>query len=245
MMSKSTLFLRTIYLTVTASTVLLPQVPAAAAAAAAAAAPSINNNRHHESISAQHFVYIRRKCSLNPDFQPFPPPRSHTFLLFVFSCGRSIHLCCKTTQNPIWLTFLHTNTMSDNNEQSNILPEAPIMRSMMVVPAVPSIPLRAGPLAMESKFQQPRTTKRTSSATTAPAAMWNVDETTLMSLPSIYMLERTHTIVEAPPADVAMRIMDCLRRESISASYNSREVRFCYGTAPLSGLLNSSIFTIG
>ena len=109
--------------------------------------------------------------------------------------------------------------MSDNNQQPNIVPEAPIMRSMMVAPSVPSIPLRTGPLAMESK---PRTTKRT---TTAPMAPWNVDETTLLCLPSIYMLERTHTIVEASPAEVATRISDCLRRESISARYNSREVR--------------------
>jgi len=93
------------------------------------------------------------------------------------------------------------------------------MRSMMVAPAVPSIPLRTEPLAMESK--QPRTTKRIS---TAPAAaVWKVDETTILSLPSIYMLERTHTTVEASPATVATRISDCLRRESISACFNSRE----------------------
>lgn len=95
------------------------------------------------------------------------------------------------------------------------------MRSMMIAPsAAPSIPLRSEPLAMKSNKPQLRTTQP--DLTNKDSAVWNVDN--IMSLPSIYMLERTHTVVEASPAEIAERISDCMRHESISATYNSREV---------------------
>lgn len=108
---------------------------------------------------------------------------------------------------------------NNNNQQREIVPDAPIMRSMMVMSAAPSIPLRAEPLAKE-----PRMTRTTKRATQAPAA-WKLDETSVMPLPSIYVLERTHTTVEATPSEIANRVSDCLRRESIYASFNNKEVR--------------------
>ena len=91
---------------------------------------------------------------------------------------------------------------------------------MMVRSAAPSLSLRSEPLAKEPAALV-RTTKTTG---TKDPVVWNVEET-VVSLPAIYMLERTHTTVEASPAEVAKCIIDCLRRESIYASYDDKEVR--------------------
>ena len=116
--------------------------------------------------------------------------------------------------------------MSNNNnnqqQQQEIIPDAPIMRSMMVRSAAPSIPLRSEPLAKEP-LASTRTTKI--APMTKDPVVWDLDETTVMPLPSVYMLERTHVTVEASPSEVARRVSDSLRRESIFACYKSKEVR--------------------
>lgn len=111
---------------------------------------------------------------------------------------------------------------NDNNQQHEIVPDAPIMRSMMVRSAAPSIPLRSEPLAKPQPFAT-RTTKQR--VTTKDSSAWSLNEATVMPLPLVYMLERTHVTVDASPTEVAKRVSDCLRRESIFACYSNKEVR--------------------
>lgn len=112
---------------------------------------------------------------------------------------------------------------SENKEQPpKIVPDVPIMRSMMVAPAAaPSLLRGASPTLKDPALQS--TTQTTSKAQKAPAT-WDV-AATITPLPSIYMLERTHTTVDAAPAVVAQRILDCLRRLSVYATYENTEVR--------------------
>lgn len=109
---------------------------------------------------------------------------------------------------------------NEKQQQPNIIPDAPIMRSMMVAPAVPTIPRRvAAPLAKQALHSS------ASAATTKRATLsWNLEETAVLPLPSIYMLERTHTTVNGSPAEIAKRIAECLRQESVQATYKSQEV---------------------
>ena len=110
---------------------------------------------------------------------------------------------------------------NNNNQQREIVPDAPIMRSMMVRSAAPSITLASEPLA-----KQPLTTRTTKQRiTTKDPSAWSLNEAVVTPLPSVYMLERTHVTVEASATEVARRVSDCMRRESIFASYSNKEVR--------------------
>jgi len=50
---------------------------------------------------------------------------------------------------------------------------------------------------------------------TSPSATWSVSD--LPSLPAAYFLEKSNVYVEAEPQEVANRICDCLRKESVAA----------------------------
>lgn len=103
-----------------------------------------------------------------------------------------------------------------NQQKPKIVQDAPIMRSMMVAPAAPAI-RQFEPLAKQST-QPANTTKRA-------ALTWAVNDNAVVPLPSVYMLERTHTTIDGSPSEIAGKIADCLRRESIHVTFDSHEVR--------------------
>jgi hypothetical protein len=89
----------------------------------------------------------------------------------------------------------------------------PMPRSFSIAP---SKPLRRPAVEQISKSQQ----------STAPVQVWRINE--LVSLPAIYPLERTNVYVDnSAGQDVADRICECLRIESISATFDEEnKVRF-------------------
>ena len=112
------------------------------------------------------------------------------------------------------------NNNNNNNSRRNVVKEdAPIMRSVQIQSAVAPTPLMPGRSAMA-----PTTKIAPQKIARSVEKAWKVHD--LRPLPSFYRLERTHlTIDDASAEKVSMRIADCLRQESVSATFNDDEVR--------------------
>mmetsp|Transcript_8837 Transcript_8837/g.19990 ORF Transcript_8837/g.19990 Transcript_8837/m.19990 type:complete len:125 (+) Transcript_8837:176-550(+) len=107
-----------------------------------------------------------------------------------------------------------------HNERPQVVEDKPQMRSMMVMSAAPMIP-RAAPIASRNKMAPPQLTK---APKIEASSGWSVHS--LSPLPPIYCLERTHLNVDDSVDNVADRIADCLRSESIASTFRKDEV--CY-----------------
>jgi hypothetical protein len=108
------------------------------------------------------------------------------------------------------------------SEQRKIVEDAPEMRSVAMHSVTPM------PMMARSSLERLKAAPSIPSAFASPRAntkqktkenVWSVDS--LPSMPLMYFLERTHVYVSnASPKEVARRVADCLRRESIAANYN-------------------------
>ncbi|CAB9529865.1 expressed unknown protein [Seminavis robusta] len=104
--------------------------------------------------------------------------------------------------------------------------ERPEMRSVRIQPAAPSM---APPMPMpfggrtnlaHNKTQSPQSAPATTSGTVNKA--WKISQ--LRPVPSFYRLERTHLkIADASVTEIAARIADCLREESVYAVFDDDE----------------------
>lgn len=88
---------------------------------------------------------------------------------------------------------------------------------------MPMMP-RSAPLARQKA--SPATislpVKSTTTTTGSKGLLWTVDAAP--RLPTMYFLERTHVRVsDASPQEVASRIVECLRKQSVAAVYNDEE----------------------
>jgi len=104
------------------------------------------------------------------------------------------------------------------SEQRKIVEDSPQMRSVAMHSSMPMMP-RVAPLARsKAALAPPLVTK--SQVTTG--SLWNVQQAP--RLPSMYFLERTVVhIADASPQQVASRIVECLRAQSVAAVYHDKE----------------------
>jgi len=106
----------------------------------------------------------------------------------------------------------------------DIVEDSPRMQSVALHSPSPIRLPRAAPLA---KAPPQRIALSEGSNKIAPTSqqqgdLWKVE--TLKALPIAYLVERTNVYVpDATPQEVASRVADCLRQESIAATYNNSE----------------------
>lgn len=115
-----------------------------------------------------------------------------------------------------------------NDERPKITEDVPEMRSVMIGSAIPAMPLRRTtlPAGKEStpklRVSMQLNDEAPSSKESSP--QWNV--TAALPVPSYYDFERTHTRVKGlSPNLVSQRIDECLRENSIAATYDNDQVR--------------------
>ena len=114
--------------------------------------------------------------------------------------------------------------------------DTPEMRSVALHTASPmAVPLarspmqhtKTAPASVEPQLRSTSTGSKTSCSSEQReklVAIWGV--TVAPELPSMYFLERTHVYVpNASVKQVAARIVECLRIESIATKYHGDEVR--------------------
>lgn len=114
--------------------------------------------------------------------------------------------------------------MNNNNNPRHVVKEdAPVMRSVQIQSAPPSLsapPIMPGRSMIASSKTAPGRQQEKSLLNNA----WKVHN--LRPVPSFYKLERTHlSIKDASAEEVSHRIAECLRQESVSATFNDDEVR--------------------
>lgn len=116
-----------------------------------------------------------------------------------------------------------------NNEEPKISEDVPTMRSVMIGSAAPAMPLRRTLPELMSKESPTKlrvSMQPNDEATSSKdsIARWNV--TAALQVPSYYDFERTHARVKGlSPKEVSQRIDDCLRENSIAATYDDDQVR--------------------
>ena len=113
-----------------------------------------------------------------------------------------------------------------NNNQRRIVEDAPVMRSVRVqssTPAMaPPMPFGRGVVSMAPSKIAP--TNQVGAPPPVATKAWKVSQ--LRPVPTFYKLERTHIkITDASVEDIASRIADCLREESVYATFNDDQVR--------------------
>lgn len=105
--------------------------------------------------------------------------------------------------------------MSSNDQEREIVEDTPHYRSVMIAG-----PLSAPPMPRSFASVRPFKTAPQSLKHEKPiisgAAVWSVAD--LPSLPAAYFLERSSVYVEGDAQEIANRICDCLRKQSIAAS---------------------------
>ena len=102
---------------------------------------------------------------------------------------------------------------NNNKQVREIAEDVPQYRSVMISGPISAPPLPrsfASVRPSKAPFQTLKQDKQTS-----PSATWSVSD--LPSLPAAYFLEKSNVYVEAEPQEVANRICDCLRKESVAA----------------------------
>jgi len=108
------------------------------------------------------------------------------------------------------------------NTQQKIVEDAPLMRSVAMMSSSPMPLARTLPL-VKSALVGSHATQNTKLAI-APTASWKVNQ--LMTLPTLYLLERSNCYIDnAEPEVVAARIAECLRSRSIATTFFQDEVR--------------------
>lgn len=116
----------------------------------------------------------------------------------------------------------NNNNNNSNKNNSDIVPDMPQMRSVLirssVEPAMPG-PNKFGGLAKSDAWIQNHSAK---TAVVGVRSSWK--PVNVPKLPEMYPLERSHvSIPDADAVEIARRIADCLRKESITATFE--EVR--------------------
>ena len=105
------------------------------------------------------------------------------------------------------------------NNQRRVVEDVPQMRSVQIHSAHPVAPPRPFPAALSLAAP-----KVTAAPTNQISAAWKI--TQLRPVPTFYKLERTHIkINDCTAQEIAGRIADCLRQESVYATFNDEEVR--------------------
>ena len=102
-----------------------------------------------------------------------------------------------------------------NQDDRKIVEDAPRYRSVMIAGpmSAPPMPLSfasARPLNKNARV----TAVKLSTHKSSGSAVWKVGN--LPSLPAAYFLERSNVYVEGLPQEVANKVSECLRRESIA-----------------------------
>lgn len=110
-----------------------------------------------------------------------------------------------------------------NNNQRRVVEDAPQMRSVRIGSAAPAMqappPMPFGRTTLAPTKIAP--TNQINTATSVDKG-WKISP--LRPVPSFYKLERTHLkINDASPEQIAARIADCLRQESVYATFNDEE----------------------
>ena len=114
-----------------------------------------------------------------------------------------------------------------NNEQEKIVEDGPQMRSVTLSSASPmSVPIPS-PFSLErskpAPVVDPIPQKSLVEIEKTRGSVWNV--VSAPPLPPMYFLERTKVYVSGTPVgEIAFRVADCLRKDSIAATFNDREV---------------------
>ena len=109
-------------------------------------------------------------------------------------------------------------SIPNNND---IAPDVPQMRSVLIRSAeVPSIPSRSS-LQFNSKSGKPLSSLSYVVSSTKSNAGSSWRPCNVPKLPEIYILERSHvSIPDADALEIAERIAECLRTQSITASFD-------------------------
>lgn len=109
--------------------------------------------------------------------------------------------------------------------EENITEDAPQMRSVALHSAMPTVPAfpRAGEIVKQAPFLASTPVVAGAETHREYNVSWKVPA--LTSLPSVYFLERTNThVANVSPQEVGRRISECLRTESIAATFHENEV---------------------
>lgn len=143
-------------------------------------------------------------------------PTAFTFALSPQEPKRQSHKTTTTTRHSQPISLLsHNYTMSSNDQEREIVEDTPHYRSVMIAG-----PLSAPPMPRSFASVRPFKTAPQSLKHEKPiisgAAVWSVAD--LPSLPAAYFLERSSVYVEGDAQEIANRICDCLRKQSIAAS---------------------------
>lgn len=108
----------------------------------------------------------------------------------------------------------------DSKKQDRVVVEdGPQYRSVMMAG-----PMSAPPMPRSFATMRPaKAATQTMQATqqTSIACIWHVAE--LPTLPAAYFLERSNVYVEGEPQDIADRICDCLRKQSIASTCDEED----------------------
>jgi hypothetical protein len=121
------------------------------------------------------------------------------------------------------------NNNNNNNSNSNndeIAPDTPVFTSMLIRSASPAMP---GPrsvnhVAKQQRFEAPVLKSRAPLAVESNTATASWEPHRIPQLPEYYPLERSHVSMKnVDRMEVCNRIAECLRTESVSATFT--EVR--------------------
>lgn len=106
---------------------------------------------------------------------------------------------------------------SNSNQDREILEDVPQYRSVMIAGPLSAPPMPRSFANVRQFKAAPQTSVQAKPA--ASAAIWTVAD--LPSLPAAYFLERSNVYVDGDAQDIANRICDCLRKESVAACCDS------------------------
>jgi hypothetical protein len=147
--------------------------------------------------------------------------------------------------------------MSNNNDKQRrpkIVEDVPTMMSVAMMPSMaPPIPLRVSAPFLKPALEPYHDSKVKVSRLppVVEGAPWKVSKP--LAIPSYYQLDRTHVYVpDASSLEVSERIADCLRKNSIAATFDDKQVcnairrgrnnRYRYRKSDVNGVLTKSLF---
>ena len=118
--------------------------------------------------------------------------------------------------------------MSDNNDETRkpkIVEDVPIMRAMHMVAPQRETLIRSEPLPTKHAIQPGFQLKPFVKLEPEPLTLTPWEVSKALAIPSYYRLERNHAHVHnATPPEVSDRIAQCLRKESIAATFDNKQV---------------------
>lgn len=107
-----------------------------------------------------------------------------------------------------------------NNQEREIVEDTPQYRSVMITGPLTAPPMPRSFASVRPFKAAPQALKATQQ-NTSDGAIWNVAD--LPSLPAAYFLERSNVYVDGEAQDIANRICDCLRKQSIAANCDDED----------------------